>query len=63
MRLRSNPELRNLLATKPDIFVYGKAETPSLHNLSIGSYICYLHKSKLNVSGNFCRGIVIFYLT
>ena len=63
MRLKTNPELEKLLLKNPDVFVYGEAETPSPFNLSIDGYVCYLHKSKLEVSGNFRRGLAIFYRT
>ena len=63
MRLRTNPELRNLISTNPDVFIYGEAETPSPHNLELTGYDCYLHKSKLEIDGNFRRGLAIFYLT
>ena len=63
MRLKTNPELRNLLKTKPDMFVYGEAETPSPCNLQIDGYCCYLQKSKIEEEGNFRRGLAIFYLT
>ena len=63
LRLASNPELRKFLAKKPDIFTYGESETTSSNGLSINGYACYLHKSKLNVTGNFRRGLAIFYLT
>ena len=33
MRMQTNPELRKLLQTNPDIFAYGEAETPSSQNL------------------------------
>ena len=61
-RLRSNPELRNFLKNKPDLFVYGESETPSPVGLSVNGYACYLHKSKLNIVGNHRRGLAIFYL-
>ena len=61
-RLKTNPELRKLLNSKPDIFIYGESETPSPLNLSIKGYICYLHRSKINLSGNYRRGLAIFYL-
>ena len=63
MRLKTNPELEKLLLKKPDVFVYGEAETPSPLNLSIDGYVCHLHKSKLEVAGNFRRGLAIFYRT
>ena len=61
-RLKSNPELRNFLKIEPDIFAYGESETPSPLGLGVNGYACYVHKSKLNVIGNYRRGIVIFYL-
>lgn len=63
MRLKTNPELRKLLKTKPDMFVYGEAETPSTQNLYIDGYCCYLHKSKLEIDGNLRRGLALFYRT
>ena len=63
MRLNTNPLLIKLLATKPDVFVYGEAEAPSPLNLSINGYICYLHKSKIELKNNFRRGLAIFYHT
>ena len=62
MRMQTNPELRKLLQTNPDIFAYGEAETPSSQNLQLEGYICYLHKSKLEKPENYRRGIAIFYL-
>ena len=62
-RLKTNPELARLLAKKPDVFVYGEAETPSPHNLNIENYDCYLHKSKLESSDSHRRGLAIFYRT
>ena len=62
MRLKTNPELEKLLLKKPDVFVYGEAETSSPLNLSIDGYVCYLHKSKLEVGDNYRRGLAIFYL-
>ena len=61
MRLKTNPELLKLLRKKPDVFVYGEAETPSRHNLRIDGYVCYLHKSKLETSNSHRRGLAIFY--
>ena len=61
-RLKSNPELWKLLLKKPDVFVYGEAETSFSLNLNIDGYICYLHESKINFAGNFRRGLAIFYL-
>ena len=61
-RLSSNPELKKFLTTKPDVFVYGEAETHSPLDLNIDGYICYLHGSKINTPGNFRRGLAIFYL-
>ena len=52
MRLRTNPQLRKLLSTKPDVFIYGEAETPSSHNLNMNDYDCFLHKSKLEIDGH-----------
>ena len=63
MRLKTNPELEKLLLKKPDVFVYGEAETSSPLNLSIDGYVCYLHKSKLEVRDNYRRGLAIFYRT
>ena len=60
-RLHNNPELRKLLNSKPDIFVYGESETPSPIELSIKGYVLYLYKSKLNITGNYRRGLAIFY--
>ena len=62
LRLNSNPELRKFLSLKPDLFVYGESCTPSTQGLSINGYACYLHKAKLNVAGNYRRGLAIFYL-
>ena len=61
-RLRTNPQLRKLISTKPDIFVYGEALTPSPQNLDIDGYICYLHGTKNLSPVNFRRGLAIFYL-
>ena len=61
-RLRSNPELRNFLSKKPDIFVYGEAETTSPFDLNIDGHICHLHESRLNLAGNFRRGLANLYL-
>ena len=61
-RLKTNPELRALIASNPDIFIYGESVTPSPVNLSIKGYVCYLHKSKINLSENYRRGLAIFYL-
>ena len=47
---------------KPDIFVYGESCTSSSLGLSINGYTSYLHKAKLNVDGNYRRGLAIFYL-
>ena len=63
MRLATNPVLKKLLDTKPDVFVYGEAETPSPHKLLIRGFMCYLHKSKLAVESNYRRGLAIFYRT
>ena len=63
MRLRTNPELRRLISTKPDVFIYGEAETPSPQNLELTDYVCYLHKSKLEIDGHNRRGLTIFYRT
>ena len=62
MRLQTNPELRKLIQTNPDFFAYGEAETSSPLNLELEGYICYLHKSKLEKSENYRRGIAVFYL-
>ena len=61
-RLKTNPELRKVIDTNPDIFIYGESETPSPVNLSINGYVCYLHKSKINLRENYRRGLAIFYL-
>ena len=61
-RLKTNPELRKVIDSKPDIFIYGESETPSTVNLSIKGYVCYLHKSKINLRENYRRGLAIFYL-
>ena len=61
-RLKPNPELRNFLKIKPDIFAYGESETPSPLGLGVNGYACYVHKSKLNVTDNYRRGLAIFYL-
>ena len=61
-RLCSNPELRKFLSKKPDIFVYGEAETSSPLDLNIDGYVCHLHESRLNLAGNLRRGLAIFYL-
>ena len=63
MRLATNPVLKKILDTKPDVFVYGEAETPSPHKLLIRGFMCYLHKSKLEVESNYRRGLAIFYRT
>ena len=60
-RLKTNPELRNFLTRKPDIFVYGETG-PTPQGLSISGYTCYVHKSKLNTCGNYRRGLAIFSL-
>ena len=59
-RLKTNPELRKVIDTNPDIFIYGESETPSPVNLSIKGYVCYLHKSKINLRENYRRGLAIF---
>ena len=61
-RLKTNPELRNFLKIKPDLFAYGESETPSPLGLSVNGYACYVHKSKLTVIDNYRRGLAIFYL-
>ena len=61
-RLKTNPELRNFLNSKPDLFAYGESETPSPLGLSVNGYACYVHKSKLTVIDNYRRGLAIFYL-
>ena len=61
-RLKTNPELRKVIDSNPDIFIYGESETPSSVNLSIKGYLCYLHKSKINQRENYRRGLAIFYL-
>ena len=60
-RLNTNPELRKFLSKKPDIFVYGETCSPSSLGLSINGYSLYLHKAKLNVEGNYRRGLAVFY--
>ena len=62
LRLSTNPELRNFLETKPDIFSYGETCSPSSVGLNINGYATYLHKARLNVDGNYRRGLAIFYL-
>ena len=60
--MKSSPELEKFLESKPDVFFdYGESETPSPLNLSIQGYVCYLHRSELNISGNYRRGLAIFY--
>ena len=41
-RLKTNPELRNFLKIKPDLFAYGESETPSCLGLSVNGYSCYV---------------------
>ena len=62
LRLSINPELRKFLELKPDIFVYGETLTPSSIGLSINGCANYIHKSKLNLAGNYRRGLAICYL-
>ena len=62
MRLRTNPELINLLNTKPDVFAYGEVQTPSSHDLKIDEYICFLLKSTIASPSSHRRGIAIFIL-
>ena len=61
-RLKTNPLLGKLLLKEPDVFIYGEAETPSPSNLNVNGYICHLHESRLNIEGNYRRGLAIFYL-
>ena len=61
-RLKTNPMLLKLFKSKPDIFTYAEALTPSPHNLKIPGYLCYLHKSNICSKNNYRRGLAIFYL-
>ena len=63
LRLKTNPELIKFLSHKPDIFGYGETGTTSSLGLSINGYVSYLHPPRLNVVGNYRRGLAIFYLT
>ena len=44
------------------MFIYGEAETSSPSKLNFEGYICHFHESRLNIEGNFRRGLAIFYL-
>ena len=61
-RLKTNPMLLKLFKSKPDIFTYAEALTPSPHNLNISGYLCYLHKSNICSENSYRRGLAIFYL-
>ena len=63
LRLNTNPELRKFLSRKPDIFGYGETGTPSSVGLSINGYANFFHASKLNIEGNYRRGLAIFFLS
>ena len=58
-RLSVNPELKSLLSTKPDIFVYGEAMVYTDPKINLTNYHAFVHTAQHKTCR---RGMVIFYL-